>query len=134
MLEGLILDATELKQAEATARETAERLQALGDNLPGGAVYRLHRDAGGDYRFTYASRGIERILGIDRESMLADAKAAFDLTEAPYGEAIRETNECSARDLSIVDMELPQRLPDGTRKWITSHITMPSPIYPIDSC
>ena len=118
MLEGLILDVTGLKQAEAGARETAERLEALGDNLPGGAIYRLHRDVGGDYRFTYASRGIERILGIDRESMLADAKAAFALTEAPYGELIRETNERSARDLSIFDMELPQRLPDGTRKWI----------------
>ena len=118
MLEGLMLDVTELKRAEAVARETAERLETLGDNLPGGAIYRLYRSTAGEYRFTYASRGVERILGVSRERMLADAFAVFGLTEPPYGETVREENERSARDLSIVDMELPQRLADGTRKWI----------------
>ena len=118
VLEGLVLDVTERKQAEAIARESADRLEALGDNLPGGAIYRLHRNANGEYRFTYASRGVEQILGISRERMLADAAAVFRLTEPPYGEEVHATNERSARDLSIVDMELPQRLPDGTRKWV----------------
>ena len=118
LLEGIMLDITEQKLAEATTEQTVKRLAALGDNLPGGAIYRLHRDADGAYRFTYASRGIERILGIGRERMLADAHAVFALTEPPHGAVIRETNERSAQDLSVVDMELPQRLPDGTRKWI----------------
>ena len=117
-LEGLMLDVTELKHAEAAATETAERLQSLGDNLPGGAIYRLYRSASGEYRFTYASRGVEQILGVAREHMLADAGAVFALTEPPYGDTIREANERSAQDLSIVDMELPQRLGNGTRKWI----------------
>lgn len=119
LLEGLMLDVTVRKQAEATAREAAERLETLGDNLPGGAIYRLHRNANGEYRFTYASRGVEQILGISRERMLADATAVFSLTEPPYGDEVHATNERSARDLSIVDMELPQRLPDGSRKWVS---------------
>ncbi|WP_462321555.1 sensor domain-containing protein [Halochromatium sp.] len=118
VLEGLMLDVTERKQAEAIARDAAERLGSVGDNLPGGAIYRLHRNRNGDYRFTYASRGVETILGISREHMLADAGSVFSLTEAPYDESVHAANERSACDLSIVDMELPQRLPDGTRKWI----------------
>ncbi len=125
-LEGLMLDITELKRVDAVARETAKRLETLGDNLPGGAIYRLRRDRSGAYRFTYASRGVERLLGISRAMMLADARAVFQLTEPPYDEEIRQTNERSARDLSIVDMELPQRLPDGTRKWIAVR-SMPYP-------
>ncbi|NEX17367.1 MAG: hypothetical protein C1943_12230 [Halochromatium sp.] len=118
VLEGLMLDVTERKQAEAIAREAAERLESVGDNLPGGAIYRLYRNPNGDYRFTYASRGVERILGISREQMLADAASVFSLTEAPYDQFVFASNERSACDLSLVDMELPQRLPDGTRKWI----------------
>jgi diguanylate cyclase (GGDEF)-like protein/PAS domain S-box-containing protein len=118
VLEGLMLDVTERKQAEAAAKETAERLESLGDNLPGGAIYRLHRTPSGEYRFTYASKGIEQILGISRERMLADATAAFELTEQPYRDAVHQANERSVRDLSLFEMELPQCLPDGSRKWI----------------
>jgi diguanylate cyclase (GGDEF)-like protein/PAS domain S-box-containing protein len=118
VLEGLMLDVTERKQAEAIAREAAERLESVGDNLPGGAIYRLYRNPNGDYRFTYASRGVEQLLGISRERMLADAASVFSLTEPPYDRHVSASNERSACDLSIVDMELPQRLPDGTRKWI----------------
>jgi PAS domain-containing protein len=116
MLEGLRLDVTELKRAEAVASETAERLETLGDKLLGGAIYRLHRSASGDYCCTYASRGVEQILGVSREHMRADAFAVFGLTEPPYDETVRQQNARYARDLSVVDMELPQRLTDGTRK------------------
>ncbi|NBC48845.1 MAG: EAL domain-containing protein [Gammaproteobacteria bacterium] len=118
ILEGLMLDITDRKRAEALAKESAERLETLGDNLPRGAIYRLRRDASGDYRFTYASRGIEEVLSIEREQIFADAGAIFSITEPPYDQALREANERSARDLSVFDMELPQRLPNGERKWI----------------
>lgn len=118
VLEGLMLDVTERKQAEAAARETLERLESLGDNLPGGAIYRIHLASNGLCRFTYVSKGLERMLGVSREQMLMDAQTVFDQVEAPYNDAVYEANERAARELTLFDMEFPQRCPDGTRKWL----------------
>jgi diguanylate cyclase (GGDEF)-like protein/PAS domain S-box-containing protein len=118
VIEGLMLDVTERVLAESVAQEAAERLETLGDNLPGGAIYRLVRDPAGLYQFTYASRGIEQVLGVSRDRILADAQAAFGLTEPPYADGLAEANERSARDLSVFNVELPLRLKDERRKWI----------------
>ena len=108
-----------LVRALLRRNQASERhFSTLVDNLPGGAIFRLQRDPGGDYRFTYASQGVEQIIGIGREQMLADAQATFALTEAPYDRTLREANEASARDLSVFDLEIPLRQPNGGRKWV----------------
>jgi PAS domain S-box-containing protein len=106
---------------EALAEEEA-RLRSLGDNLPSGAIYQMVRDADGRDRFTYVSRGITSVLGgVTPEAMIADPWAAFGLVLEEERPRCFEAHQRSAETGCVIDLELPQVLPDGRPTWL--HIT-----------
>lgn len=51
-------------------KEQSERLAALADNLPLGAIFRLERSAGGDITAPYVSGGIEAICGFSAHEVM----------------------------------------------------------------
>ncbi|NTW04003.1 MAG: PAS domain-containing protein, partial [Oscillochloris sp.] len=71
---GLEMIAAFIQQWEtASALRTREaQLRALGDNLPNGYIYQLHRDQNWQPCFTYLSSGVEQVLGVRPEDGLRD--------------------------------------------------------------
>jgi PAS domain S-box-containing protein len=72
-------DVTELKLVTEAAHEGERRLRAISDNLPLGAVYQVGAAPDGARRFLYISAGVERILGVSPDEILADAGALYGL-------------------------------------------------------
>jgi PAS domain S-box-containing protein len=60
---GVAVDITDRLLAEKSIRESEARLRTIGDNLPDGAIYRIHQLRDGTIEIPYISAGIERILG-----------------------------------------------------------------------
>ncbi|MGB0128120.1 MAG: PAS domain S-box protein [Rhodocyclaceae bacterium] len=119
--EGLILDVTAHKQAEQTLRESRERLQLLGDNLPESAVYQYVHEPDGRVRFIYFSAGIERLNGIRVADVLRDAATLHGQIPAEYMELLVEAEARSKREWSDFNLELPMRRPDGEIRWMRLH-------------
>ncbi len=99
-------------------RESEERLQTLGDNIPGGALYQLLSPPDGRNRYTYFSAGIERIFGISASSVLADPAPFWELIVEEDRPAIDAAQARSLRDLTVFDCEFRQRTLTGETKWL----------------
>ena len=106
------------KRTEMLLREREERLQTLGDNIPGGVIYQLHSPREGRSRYTYISAGIERIFGIPAASVLADPAPFWDLIVKEDRAAAAEVHARSLRELSLFDREFRQRTVSGELKWL----------------
>ena len=62
--DGFFVDVTEYKHAEQLVRSEKERIEALGNNLPGGALFRYrtkYHEAGQSMAFEYVSATWEKI-------------------------------------------------------------------------
>lgn len=116
-LVGISLDITHRKQTEQALQEREAMLRAIGDNLPKGFIYqRVYEPGKGSY-YSYVSAGIERLLGIKPEAVLADSKAirtvgfAEDLALADR--VVRE----SLQNLSPIELQMRNRTPQGEIQW-----------------
>jgi diguanylate cyclase (GGDEF)-like protein/PAS domain S-box-containing protein len=69
---------TALKQTQETLRRSEALLRDLTSSLPG-AVFRLLQRAGGGWRFSYFSPGIEALFGLTPEVACADIRALGSL-------------------------------------------------------
>ncbi|HEX4608786.1 MAG TPA: PAS domain S-box protein, partial [Urbifossiella sp.] len=73
----ILRDVTDRKQAEDGYRAGEERIRAIGDNLPDGAIYQVTAPPGGPPRFTHASAGVEVLLGVPAGEVLADPELLY---------------------------------------------------------
>jgi PAS domain-containing protein len=80
-------------RAEALARESEGRLRSLGDNLAGGAVFQLAREAGGQPRLAFASAGLAALVG------------AGGAARQPDLEQVLAAMESADRDLFTADLD-----------------------------
>ena len=64
--------------ADEALRESEQRLRALSDNLPDGAVYQVVGDPEGA-AVRYISAGVERLFGVTPAEAMADATALYGL-------------------------------------------------------
>jgi PAS domain S-box-containing protein len=85
----IIKDITERKKIETALQESESRLRSLYNNMAEGvALHHLIFDDSGhpvNYRIVDANLQFERILGIDRETILGKtATEAYGVQEAPY--------------------------------------------------
>jgi PAS domain S-box-containing protein len=90
----------------------------VGDNLPGGVICQRVRHPDGRDRFTYMSAGIERILGIKAERVLADPAAFLQRILEEDRPRLKALEEAALRDLTIMECEFRQRAANGQVKWI----------------
>ncbi|MCC7198726.1 MAG: PAS domain S-box protein [Gammaproteobacteria bacterium] len=115
----LAVDAENLRreQAETQARQGAEQLRSLGDNLPEGFVYQFQVLAGRP-GFRYVSGGVAHILGLEPAALMADAAPLFAMVDARALEKYLADEARSARELSDYSGILPFDRADGRRVWL----------------
>ncbi|MDR1666853.1 MAG: PAS domain S-box protein [Bacteroidales bacterium] len=68
LLNGFLIDITDKKEAELALLDQQKRIRSLGDNLPGGILFRLETDIATEEKtITYASKQWEDIMGYSIE-------------------------------------------------------------------
>lgn len=114
---GTVENITERKQAEEALREREAMLRAIGDNLPKGFIYQRVYEPGKGFYYAYVSAGIERLLGLKPEAVLANAKVtrtigfAADLAHAD--QVVQE----SLKHLTPIELQMRNRTAQGEIQW-----------------
>lgn len=111
-------DVTEIHRAEEALRENAERLAALGDNLPDAYVYQYTLGPDGRPRFLYVSAGVERVHGLTVEEILRDAGVVHGQIEPEQRRALPASEIQSSQSLADFHSELRICRADGQWRWV----------------
>ncbi len=120
---GIILDATRMKQVEFELREARARLESLAATIPG-VVYQRRVTPDGDIFYTYVSDGTRELFGVSPEEILADPEALFACYEHEYRSTFKERLLKASRDLKLWDVEAKIVTRDGQSK-LTHAIARP---------
>jgi len=113
-----VTDISQRKLAEIALHEREMMLRSIGDNLPNGAVYQIVRELDGSDRFSYFSAGIERLMEVRAEDVLADATLLYRQLCAEDIPSFVQAVEESYCHLSVFDIQLRVCTPSGMWKWV----------------
>ena len=120
VFDGFLLDITARKIAEHQLIDERDRLQAIGDNLIDGALFRLEINLNNldDMRFTYLSATWEKVVGIKIENVLSDVSVLFNTILPEYFDLhLSEIKRC-AKDLQLFSMEIQHWNKDNEIRWL----------------
>jgi signal transduction histidine kinase len=93
-------------------------LEGLVSNFPG-VVFQLVSNAKGEYRFSHVSDGSQELLELPPEALERDARAFFDLLQAPDAEVLAEHIRRSREELTALNWEGRLRAAaSGMVKWV----------------
>jgi len=129
MLRVTMTDITKIKQAEALAIITAERmqtekalnrLQKIASQLPG-VVFQFRLRADGSSCFPYASDAIRNIYRLSPEEVREDASKVFALIHPDDYDDIITAIRKSEWDLSPWRHEYRVKFDDGTVRWLSGN-------------
>lgn len=113
---GIADDITDRKQLEQSLQEREAMLRAIGDNLPKGFIYQCTYESGISH-YTYISAGIERLLGLRPEEVIANPvltrSVGFD-EDLAYADQIIQT---ALQHLAPIELQMRHRSLDGTVGW-----------------
>ena len=111
-------EVAERKRAESELRESEARIRSLGDNIPGGAIYQHVLNPDGRVNYAYMSAGIEKILGMPAEQVMADPDFFRDLILEEDRSRCAAAEDKSLRDVIPFDCEFRQRTITGGIRWV----------------
>jgi PAS domain S-box-containing protein len=104
---------------KTTALEKSERhIRLMGDNLPKVTIFQLTYSQSTGFSFNYLSKGYERVLNIDRDRVMEDAKLAFDHIYETDIPILKEAYQQAVDRLSPVDFEVRVLDLEGNLKWL----------------
>jgi len=110
-LGGMVQDITERE-------EERKRFEALADNLPSGAIYRLEADREDGYRLTYISAGVIDLLGIPAAAIVADRDNFLSAIHPEDRPRYLASVERARATNTIFDHAFRTLRPDGSISWI----------------
>lgn len=116
-LVGISLEITRRKQTEAALQEREAMLRAIGDNLPKGYIYQIVHQPDKGFFYTYISAGIESLLGLKPEAVLADPGLIRQVgLEADLALADQQVQR-SLDTLCPVELQIRNRTVTGEIQW-----------------
>lgn len=96
----------------------AQRIEALGNNIPNGFVYRFKLSPSGTRSFLYISQGIEDLFGYTPVQVYTDSSLLLSLMDKETEKAYIEAEVRSARDLSTFSAEIKAIVPNEQLLWL----------------
>ncbi|WP_240479232.1 PAS domain-containing protein, partial [Delftia tsuruhatensis] len=103
---------------DLSEREDARmRLEALADNLPSGAIYRLEGGLA-QLRLSYISAGIENLIGVPAHAIMADRQAYLNAIHPEDLPHYQQMLQCSVDTLRVFDCRFRVIRPDGEVRWL----------------
>ncbi|NNJ08848.1 PAS domain S-box protein [Chloroflexales bacterium ZM16-3] len=126
----MIVTFTKGWKAARALQEREELLSSINDALPDGYLYQLIQHSDGSYEgYTYVSRGIERMLGVTPEQIMADHDVlSRTIIPEDLPHVIAADLE-SVQTNGIFDVELRRRKADGSMGWFqirsVPHLALP---------
>lgn len=107
----------QLERKSASLEKSEQHIRLMSDNLPSATIFQLTHSEKEGFRFTYLSKGCEKLLGIERDSILSNAQLVYDHIYEEDIPALRETFRQSTADLAPGKMELRVLDRQGRLKW-----------------
>lgn len=100
----------------------AVHLSSINENLPG-FVYQLQRDAGGNFRYLYASDGVARMIGVTPQQVLENADVLLGAIHPDDVQRVfRESLDTAARGV-VWHSRFRMESRDGRMLWVEAHDT-----------
>lgn len=115
---GLARDITVSKEAGLAVERSESLLRTISDAIPDGYLYQVLQRRDGTYvRHTYVSRGVERLLGVSPEVVMADPKILHDTFLPEDQPLVHGADLESVRTMTVFDVEARRRKADGRVGW-----------------
>ncbi len=114
--DGSVSDITHLKKQERSLRERDLTIRSIGDNMPDGMLFSVDAPPDGPHRYTYVSRGVERLFGLSAEAVLADPRALEALVVPEDRSRHTALQQHAIRTRTPFDMMLRIAVADGSRR------------------
>lgn len=114
---GTLLDITDRKGTEAALQEREAMLRAIGDNLPKGYIYQIVYEPGKGRYYTYLSAGIERLLGLKPEAVLANPQLMRQVGIAEDLVYADQVVQESLQNLTPIELQMRNRTAEGQIQW-----------------
>ncbi len=115
-LSGTVQDLSESEQAR-------ERIEALADNLPSGAIYRIENQQG-LYRLTYLSAGVQTLIGVPARAILADRDIYLNTIHPEDRAAYENLLQQSYTSGRPFDCNFRILRSDGSLRWLRSRAVL----------
>lgn len=115
-------DLSAIQRIEAVLRESEERLRGIATHIPG-MVFQCVRDGDGALRFTYVSKGVERLFGMDAAQVQGDADGFLAHLASGDTACLHAAMEESARTLAQWDWEGRLRASASEELWVSLRAT-----------
>lgn len=115
---GTHINVSSIKQAQASLRESQERLQRISNNIPDCMVFQLDCGVAGEQRrMTYVSQGVERMHGLTAQAVLEDVSVLYRQTLPEDLVLLQERERECIADMAEFKVEIRSVLPDGSQRW-----------------
>jgi PAS domain S-box-containing protein len=124
LFQGVMLDITPRKEAEAKARDTEALYRTLVEQIPAITYVELPSSDPGLAPFTYVSPQVERILGTSADELIADPHHLGRLLHPEDRDRVLAANERAEATGEPFDQEYRLVRPDGTVVWLHSRATL----------
>jgi PAS domain S-box-containing protein len=113
----LIGAAVQNQRASHAQRESARLVRALGDNLPGGAIYQMISYPDERRRFTYISGGVQALSGLSPGQIMEEASLLYERIHLEDRDKFVELEDHSRTSLEVFDTEARMVGPDDELTW-----------------